>query len=332
MAKELAPQTDRLPSEVYEIMDDADTELIVSSLAGKTIERYVYYLPDIKAYGLSVNGVADACRYLAQHGEFIRVEDMPQVIVDEKGCLANVIARRYAKDGKTGTLVCADTALGTKYEPRMKTHRDGSPWKIKSFREIAVSKAERNAKNKLILEEIKVKLIEKYKKMTGKTGELKKAPPAESNRIRDPNIIKIQQLKRELIELGVWQGDSEYRDFLENNFAGDQGEAIFSSKNLSDMQKTEAIDMMVKMKSEVGEEGEVEEEKPKNNIEEKLLTIRQLKESFGEIWKPRMFRNLSPEGADKIIHDLEERSRRKQRSPTGKGKDQLFDKEQDKEW
>jgi len=311
MAKELATREQALPSEVYELMDDADTELIISSLAGKVIERYIYYLPDIKAYGLSVNGVEDACRYMAEHGEFIRVEDMPQVIIDEKGCLANVIARRFVKDGKTGDLICADTALGTKYELRIKKKRDDSTWEDKFFREIAVSKAARNAKGKLILEEIKVKLIEKYKKLTGKTGELRKTPPPENNRIRDPNLIKIQQFKRELIGLGVWQGDSEYRNFLENNFAGDRGEAIFSSKSLSDMQKTEAIDMMVKMKSEV-EEGEVEEEKPKKAIEEKLLNIRQLKQSLGEIWQPRMFKNLSPGGADKIIHGLEERLRKKE--------------------
>jgi len=330
MAKELATREQALPSEVYELMDDADTELIISSLAGKVIERYVYYLPHIKAYGLSVNGVEDACRYMAERGEFIRVEDMPQVIIDEKGCLANVIARRYVKDGKTGELICADTSLGTKYELRIKEKTDGSPWKDKFFREIAVSKAARNAKGKLILEEIKVKLIEKYKKLTGKTGELKRPAPPESNRIRDPNIIKIQQFKRELIELGVWQGDSEYRDFLENNFAGDQGEAIFSSKNLSDMQKTQAIDMMVKMKSEVGEEGETEEKEAKDTRGEQLLVIRQLKESLGEIWKPRMFINLSPGGARKIIHDLEERLRRKEGS--SKGKKEFFDKEQDKEW
>ena len=166
MKKELARRGESLPIEAYELMDDADTELIISSLAGKTLDRYVYYLPHIKAYGLSVNGVADACRYMAQHGgEFIRVEDMPQVIIDEKGALANVIARRYVKDTKTGNLICADTALGTKYEPREPEKTDGSTWKNKHFREVAVSKAERNAKSKLILEEIKVKLIEKYKKM-----------------------------------------------------------------------------------------------------------------------------------------------------------------------
>lgn len=329
MKKDLATQEQAFPIAIYEIMDDADTELIISSLAGKVIERYIYYLPDIKAYGLSVNGVEDACRFMAARGEFIRVEDMPQVVIDEKGCLANVIARRYVKETKTGNLICADTALGTKYELRMKKRKDGSPREDRFFREIAVSKAARNAKSKLILEEIKVELIEKYKKLTGKTGELKRTPPPESNRIRDPNIIKIQQLKKELIELEVWRGDSEYRNFLENNFAGERGEAIFSSKSLSDMQKTEAIDMMVKMKSEV-EEGEAEKEKPKNDTGEQLLTIRQLKQSLGEIWQPRMFKNLSPEGAEKIIHGLEERLRKKEGS--SKGKNQLFDKEKDGQW
>ena len=163
----LPAEVEALPSEIYDLMDDAETELIISELAGKTIETYVYYLEDINAYGLSVPGVADACRYMAQHGEFVRVEDMPQVIIDEKGCLANVIARRYVKGTKSGELVCADTALGTKYEPRRRVRRDGSTGKEnRFFREVAVSKAERNAKSKLILEEIKIKLIEKYKKMT----------------------------------------------------------------------------------------------------------------------------------------------------------------------
>lgn len=312
MPKELATQQQALPVEAYELMDDADTELIISSLAGKVLERYVYHLKDIDAFGLSVNGVEDACRFMAVSGEFIRVEDMPQVVIDEKGCLANVIARRYVKDAKTGELICADTALGTKYELRTKRKKGGGTWEDKFFREIAVSKAARNAKSKLILENIKVELIEKYKKATGRTRELKKAPPPENNKIRDPNLIKIQQLKRELIGLGVWQGDSEYRDFLENNFVGSRGEAIISSKNLSDMQKTEAIDMMVKMKSEVGKD-EVKEEKSEGiALEQKLFTIRQLKESLDEIWKPRMFKNLSLEGANKIIDDLEERLRKRE--------------------
>jgi len=95
---------------------------------------------------------------MAEHGEFIRIEDMPQVIIDDGGCLANVIARRYVKGTKSGDIICADTALGTKYEPRNPKKKGGGTWFNKYFREVAVSKAARNAKNKLILEEIKVKL------------------------------------------------------------------------------------------------------------------------------------------------------------------------------
>lgn len=320
--KELAPQADRLPSEVYQIMDDADSELIVSSLAGKTIQKYIYDIT-IKgkhAYGLSVEGVEDACRYMAQHGEFIRIEDMPQVIIDDGGCLANVIARRYVKDSKTGNLVCADTALGTKYERRMKEHKDGSPWEDENFREIAVSKAARNGKSKLILEEIKIKLIEKYKKMTGKTGTLKysdEKPPIH----KDPNNIKIQQLKKELIDLAVWENDEDYREFLAKHFAGDHGEPIRSVKALSDIQKSQAIDLMMKLKENQPEKVEAEESNKAS--EEQLLDIRQLKESLGESYSESMYKNLTPQGADRVIEDLKKKSRKKGKAPSG----QLFENE-----
>ena len=269
-----------LPPTVFELMDEEDEELIVQELAGKMLDIYVYHIFDeergIDAYGLSAPGVDDACRYMAERGEFIRVEDMPQIFADEEGCLANVIAKRYIRD-KDGNLICADSALGTKYEPRVKKKRDGTPWVDKFYREVAVSKAQRNAKAKLIPENIKITLIEKYKRVKGKVKEIKlppekkekssSPPPPETRKEGwrpDANIIEIQKLKAELVKLGVWETDKDYRKWLSENFENEKREPITSSKNLSDKQRKEAIDMMKKMIESVRKTEKIEK-----NISEK---------------------------------------------------------------
>jgi len=240
-------------STAFEIMDREDERLIVEEIIGKMLDTYVYEIEikkGKKVYGLSVAGVADACRYISQRGEFIRIEDPPQIICDDDGCLANVIAKRYIRSAD-GNFVCADAALGTKYEPRVKLREDGTPWTDRFYREVAVSKAERNAKLKLIPETVKIMIINKYKEM--KKGVKKLEPPKEEKKTvkkaeattkwkPDANIIEIQKLKSSLIKLGYWTGDAGYRQWLRNTFG------VESSKELSDEQKTKAIEILRNIK------------------------------------------------------------------------------------
>jgi len=256
-------------STAFEIMDREDERLIVEEIIGKMLDTYVYEIEiekGKKVYGLSVAGVADACRYISQRGEFIRIEDPPQIICDDDGCLANVIAKRYIRS-VDGSFVCADAALGTKYEPRVKLRRDGTPWTDRFYREVAVSKAERNAKLKLIPETVKIMVINKYKEM--KKGVKKLEPPKKERKPvekakpkaewkPDANIIEIQKLKSSLIKLGHWTGDAGYRLWLRDTFG------VESSKELTDEQKAKAIEILKRIK----EDREAIEKEFKKEIEE----------------------------------------------------------------
>lgn len=60
------------------------------------------------------------------------------------------------------------------------------------------------------------------------------------------------------------------------------------------------------------EENEPEKIEPEKASDEQLLQIRQLTESLGKKYRESMFKNLNPQGADKVIEQLEAEVRRKE--------------------
>ena len=139
----------------------ADDAMIEREMMGEVLPFFIYrFKQDGKdVVGLTVKGVSEVVRRLSRDpksGTKIRIN--PQYLVKEevvrdgeKGIEISV----YAED-----LVTGNSAWGLKFEPYHKTGRNGL-YKNTFAVEKALSKAERNAKRKLIPEVLATKMIQK---------------------------------------------------------------------------------------------------------------------------------------------------------------------------
>jgi hypothetical protein len=141
----------------------ADVQAIEQELLGRAMEHYVYgFMQDGKPVtGLSVAGVNETTRQLtrkANSGYKIRIiPDSLKIERDvmydkEKGVEVQMVAEN---------MVTGETGIGVKFEAYTKTGRKGTYQNTFAV-EKAVSKAERNAKRKLIPEKAVVEMIKKF--------------------------------------------------------------------------------------------------------------------------------------------------------------------------
>jgi len=142
----------------------ADDEAIEADLMGKAMESYVYKFQQGggEITGLTVAGVNEMSRQLTKKKDSgIKIRISPENIkIDtdaemggEKGVKVVVIA----ENSLTG-----ETGIGAKFEPYKKKRANGSLYDNTFVLEKAVSKAERNAKRKLIPEKVAVQMINKF--------------------------------------------------------------------------------------------------------------------------------------------------------------------------
>lgn len=161
--------------------EQMDDQLIEKELMGQALPYYIYQFcdnrgarcdaaivkagkcPHDKVVGLSFKGVSEVVRRLnrnAASGYKIRInpEFLKKDEVEREGMLG-VEVSVYAEDMITG-----NSAWGIKFEPYMKKKRDGSTYRNEFPTEKALSKAERNAKRKLIPETPAALMIQKLMK------------------------------------------------------------------------------------------------------------------------------------------------------------------------
>lgn len=140
----------------------ADDKLIEAELMGEVLPFYIYQFEQQgkKTVGLSVKGVNEVVRRLnrdKKSGYNIRINPDHLKIehnIDQAGDMG-VQVSVYAENMLDG-----NSAWGIKFEAYQKTGRNGK-YKNDFAAEKALSKAERNAKRKLIPEPVVVKMIEK---------------------------------------------------------------------------------------------------------------------------------------------------------------------------
>lgn len=137
-----------------------DDEMIEKELSGSVMPFFVYRFKqdNSEVVGLTVKGVNEVVRRLnkdPKNGSKIRLN--PQYLIKEeceregeKGIEVSV----YAED-----LITGNSAWGVKFEPYFKQGRNGR-YKNTFAVEKALSKAERNAKRKLISEPMAIKVID----------------------------------------------------------------------------------------------------------------------------------------------------------------------------
>ena len=157
--------------------DGLDDDLIVAELQGRAVSTWAYRFTQDgqEVTGLSIAGVEQACRESGRHGEAIRIlrHDWRET---EDAYYGTVEAGRYlvAEDGRE---VLVDTALGSKREGKLKWSKNKNRWYTDQFAfEKAISKAARNAKGKLLDDELKAKVIA----LAAKAGQVRQVGSADT--------------------------------------------------------------------------------------------------------------------------------------------------------
>lgn len=214
----------------------ADDEQIEAELMGKAMEHYVYSFCEYgckehcnhkRVTGMTVAGVNEMSRQLTKKKDSgIKIRIVPDSIKIERGVEENgeqgVSVILIAENMLTG-----ETAIGAKFEPFQKTGRKGKYPNTFAL-EKAVSKAERNAKRKLIPEKMAIEMIKKFVKQ----GNVQALPPANQKpaQVQAPQNNNVDYLSKLITmlarEAGVKISDKtterEWRDILNlfNEYTG----------------------------------------------------------------------------------------------------------------
>ena len=162
-----------MPWEPFSLMEQLDDEAILAELRGGMLSTYVYSFQQDghEVTGLSKTGVDAAVSQMALKGEVIREEEVKvEWGPDRKDVFVIVKAQRYlvSRDGRE---ILLQSAMGAKRQPvYMKVHeRDrfnrpiANKWTEAEdpfFFEKAIAKAARNAKRRLIPEDLIVKIVQ----------------------------------------------------------------------------------------------------------------------------------------------------------------------------
>lgn len=161
-----------------EMQDDA---MIEAELMGSVLPYFIYKFTNDgqDVTGLTVKGVSEMVRRLNRNtrsGYKIRIN--PAYLRVERDVEYNgekgVEVWVFAED-----LVTGNSGWGSKFEPYTKNKRGGGTYKNTFALEKALSKAERNAKKKLIPEQVAVKMIEQLIKQSPETVKYVEAPKNE---------------------------------------------------------------------------------------------------------------------------------------------------------
>lgn len=152
------------PTQEFVIASElADDDAIEAELKGKAMEHYVYSFKQngAEVTGLTVAGVNEMSRLLTRKKDSgIKIRIVPESIKiktdaemqESKGISVVLMAEN---------MLSGETSIGAKFEPYQKKGRKGL-YENTFALEKAVSKAERNAKRKLIPEKLAIETIRKF--------------------------------------------------------------------------------------------------------------------------------------------------------------------------
>lgn len=180
-----------VPWRPFEVMERVEDEAVIQELRGEVIETLVYEFTDRdgrRVVGLSKAGVDRVASEMAMKGEVLRELDF-ELIPDADSVTAVVKAGRFAVS-QDGREILLETVFGTKRQPRKREiyvrGKDGKPVikngePVKRLEEdpfvveVAMVKAGRNAKRRLMPESLITKVID----MARKEGKVRKLGPPE---------------------------------------------------------------------------------------------------------------------------------------------------------
>jgi hypothetical protein len=152
-----------LPKDPFDVIEALDDDLIMAEIKGRIVDAWVYHFKDENGreqWGLSKVGVDAACSELAKRGQVIRELEIHHDVdpTDKEFILFTAKAGRYAV-ARDGREVLLDTAFGTKRQSTRIQKRDGSSAYNTFWFEHGSAKALRNARNRLISEDMRASII-----------------------------------------------------------------------------------------------------------------------------------------------------------------------------
>jgi hypothetical protein len=226
----LAHNPTNINQEFFVASEMADDKLIEAEILGQAMEHYVYsFVQEGKTVtGLSVAGVNEVARLLNRNPKTgVKIRIMPDTLQIERNVdydgVKGVEVRVVAENMVTG-----ETGIGIKFEAYKKTGKRGT-YENTFAVEKATSKAERNAKRKLMPEKMAVEMIKKFVAQNKYTA-IAAPAQAPAQRIYQPakpaalppknNVDYLGQLKTMLFREG---GKTESQAIeIYNNYTGEQ--------------------------------------------------------------------------------------------------------------
>lgn len=199
------------PHDIFELFDKLDDRVIIAELEHKVVDTWVYhFIQDGKdIWGVGKAGIDGCSDMLSKKGialreDWVRCEPDP---IHPEYLLFSASVTKYLV-AKDGTEIKTNSAIGTKRQWIMIKRRDGRIASNKFWYEQGSIKALRNAKARLIDDEIKSKIIaysKKHKKVkTIEVSEKKTEIKSKPEETRKP----IQKTETETSgQKSIWPGE-----------------------------------------------------------------------------------------------------------------------------
>jgi hypothetical protein len=248
------------PWRPFEVMERVEDEAVLQELRGEVVESLVYEFVDHegrRVIGLSKAGVDRVASEMALKGEVLRELDF-ELFTDPDSVTAVIKAGRFAVS-QDGREVLLETVFGSKRQPRRRevyvkgkdgkpVIRDGQP--VKRLEEdpfvveIAMAKAARNAKRRLMPESLIAKVVDmarsegRVRKLAspGETGAPKGVQNAASPKTRTP-VAASDISSEEFIQQAKAKGYGSWREILE-------ALKLKSTKEVRDMGFGKALELL----------------------------------------------------------------------------------------
>lgn len=220
---------------IFQKFDELDDQIIINELENRVVEEWVYHFkpegaPEV--WGIGKAGIDGCSTEMGKKGIALR-EEKVDVIPDPTNAQYVLCSARVSKHyvGKDGAEAMIETAIGTKRQWTKMKLRNGDIVTDPFWYEKGTIKALRNAKSRLIPEDIKAKIIafakqhkkvkeikptEKTRPITKKTNN-NSAPQIASNEQKSLVAEKIAML----IELGVEDINEKLRADIKKTFMVD---------------------------------------------------------------------------------------------------------------
>lgn len=198
-----------------EIADDA---IIEKELLGNVLPYFVYEYKDRDGEivrGLTFKGVSEVVRRLnsdKKSGYKIRLNpDQCKIERDiEQNEMKGVAVTVFAEN-----LIDANSAWGSKFEAYEKEDRYGKKYTVGFPLEKALSKAERNAKRKLIPQKVVILMIEKFIKENPETVQQLETPPADGKRPDKAKASSLEEIQKLICDtIGFAKGEEYINAFV----------------------------------------------------------------------------------------------------------------------